>query len=173
VTYVVLTFTVTVLVCLYAMWTASRIDRVQDRCGAARANLDAQLVRRAAAAAALGRDHADRLGDGGEELRRTAAVALASDDESRGMAENDLTRTLRQLPLLQGDPLLAEVAAATRRMVLARHIYNDAVRDTLTLRRRRWPRALRLGASHPLPAYFDVEESTPGQPAGESLPGSG
>jgi hypothetical protein len=41
---------------------------------------------------------------------------------------------------------------------LARRFYNDAVRDTRALRRRRLARLLRLHARHPLPRYFDIDD---------------
>jgi hypothetical protein len=55
-------------------------------------------------------------------------------------------------------PQLADLAVASRRLGVARQVYNDAVRDTLALRQQRLPRALRLGAHHPLPRYFDIAE---------------
>ncbi|MCW2611535.1 MAG: hypothetical protein JWM15_2781, partial [Cryptosporangiaceae bacterium] len=50
-TVVIVSFLVAFVVAAYLTWTAGRVERLHDRCAAARASLDAQLVRRAAAAA--------------------------------------------------------------------------------------------------------------------------
>jgi hypothetical protein len=42
-------------------------------------------------------------------------------------------------------------------VALARRFYNDAVRDTHALRRRRLTRLLRVHASRPLPRFFDID----------------
>jgi hypothetical protein len=161
----VISFLVAFLVTAHITWTAARLTRLHDRCVAARASLDAELVRRAAAAAALARDHAGELGERASLLRAASAAALDSAGQAREVAENDLTRELRQVPWVTTDPVLAAVAAASSRMTLARQIHNDAVRDTLGLRRRRLPRALRLSARRPLPEYFDIDDSAPGRVA--------
>ena len=162
-TYLVLGLLAGVLVVAYVSWTAARLDRLHDRCVAARASLDAQLVRRAAAASALARDHAGALGERAGLLRRAAQLALDAGDDGREVAENDLTRELRHVPWDAADGAMADVAAAASRMMLARHIYNDAVRDTLALRGRRLPRALRLSAGRPWPRYFDIDDTPPGR----------
>ena len=46
-------------------------------------------------------------------------------------------------------------------MALARRFYNDAVRDTVSLRRRRLPRLFRLGGRRPLPAFFEIDDTVP------------
>ena len=46
-------------------------------------------------------------------------------------------------------------------MALARRFYNDAVRDTVSLRRRRLPRLFRLGGAEPLPAFFEIDDTVP------------
>jgi hypothetical protein len=163
VTWLIVSFAVAFLVAAYVTWTAGRLDRLHDRCAAARASLDAQLVRRAAAAAALARDHADELGGRAALLAGAAEAALRADEDGRELAENDLTRELRHLPWTATAPPMGDVATAAARMTLARHIHNDAVRDTLALRWRRLPRALRLSASRPWPRYFDIDDSPPGR----------
>jgi hypothetical protein len=163
VTYLVVSFVAAFLVAAYVTWTAARQDRLHDRCAAARASLDAQLVRRAAAASALARDHAGALGERAALLRSAAEAALDADDDGREVAENDLTRELRHLPWSAAEAPLADVGAVSGRVTLARHIYNDAVRDTLALRRRRLPRALRLSAGRPWPRYFDIDDTPPGR----------
>jgi hypothetical protein len=146
------------VVAAYVTWVAGRIDRLHARVAAAQSALDAQLVRRAAVAAQLAGARRDQLGERAGAIRRAAEASLAAEPDQREAAENDLTRALRRLPLPAGDPLVTELVVASRRLGVARQVHNDAVRDTLTLRRRRLPRALRLGARRPLPAYFDIAE---------------
>ena len=55
--------------------------------------------------------------------------------------------------------LVAELAEAESRVLLARRFHNDAVRDTLALRERRPVRWLRLGGHAPLPTYFEIAET--------------
>jgi hypothetical protein len=164
VAYLIVSFLVAFFAATYVTWTFGRLQRLHDRCAAARASLDAQLVRRAAAAAALGRDHNGALGDRAGLLSSAAEAALRAAEDGREVAENDLTRELRHLPWSGAEPAMADVVEAAARMTLARHIYNDAVRDTLALRWRRVPRALRLGASRPAPRYFDIDDTPPGRP---------
>src|SRR5688500_5562543 len=78
-----------VLVATYVTWTAERVDRLHARAVAAFSALDANLVRRAAAALELGERRADA------ELQATAKAALAAHPDDRELAENDLTRALR------------------------------------------------------------------------------
>ena len=54
--------------------------------------------------------------------------------------------------------IATELADAEHRLVLARRVHNDAVRDTLALRRRRSVRWLRLAGTAPLPSYFEIAE---------------
>jgi hypothetical protein len=139
-------------------WTASRVDRLRDRTAAARSSLDAQLVRRAAALQAL----APTLGpEHGPTLLALAAASLDADDSTREAAENDLSRALRHLPPGADPALLADLTDAARRVALARRFYNDAVRDTVSLRRRRVPRWFRLGGRQPLPTFFEIDDSIP------------
>jgi 8-oxo-dGTP pyrophosphatase MutT (NUDIX family) len=52
--------------------------------------------------------------------------------------------------------LVAELADAETRVLIARRFHNDAVRDTLALRVRRPVRWLRLGGTAPMPTYFEI-----------------
>ena len=54
--------------------------------------------------------------------------------------------------------LVAELADAEARVLLARRFHNDAVRDTLALRERPAVRILRLGGTAALPTYFEIAE---------------
>jgi hypothetical protein len=163
VTAVVVVVTVVALLATWITWTATRLDRLVGRTHAARSALDAQLVRRAAAAQALaihaGRDLGpDLVG----RLHSAARTALDADDGIRESAENDLGRVLAALPGAVDAALLGDLAEAATRVVLARRFYNDAVRDTRALRGRVLPRLLRLGGRRRLPAFFEIDEVTLG-----------
>src|SRR4051812_40518901 len=75
-------------------------------------------------------------------------------------------------PRSTADPVLAELPECARaaacdlevvlvKVALARHFYNDAVRDLLTLRGRRLPRLLHLYGRAKAPAYFEFDSSVP------------
>ena len=151
-----------VLLACYITWTAGRLDRMHARVDAAWAGLDAQLVRRAAAARAL----IPLLPSGPETaaLERTASAALEAGEDGREVVENDLSRALRNAsPLLpvgaETAHAAAELETAASRVLLARSFHNSAVTDTRALRRRRLPRALRLAGHRALPAFFDVDDT--------------
>lgn len=160
---VVVVVTVVVLLATWVTWTATRVDRLHSRVDAARASLDAQLVRRAAAVQAIV-DPADTAlaADLAGRLRTAARAALDAQDATREAAENDLGRALQELPGDRLDPdLVRDLEDAMTRVVLARSFYNDAVRDTRALRGRRVPRLLRLGGRRPLPAFFEIDDTGP------------
>jgi hypothetical protein len=54
----------------------------------------------------------------------------------------------------------SKLADAEQRVVIARRVYHDAVRDTLALRSHRLVRWLRLAGTAPLPRYFEIAEPT-------------
>ena len=150
--WIVAVVAIVVLVATYVTWIASRLDRLHARAAAASGALDAHLVRRAAAAAEL----ADTLGR--SNLRQAARAALDAAPEERELAENDLTRELRRVPVVDGVLTVAGVVETSRRVALTRQVHNDSVRDALAVRRRPLVRLLRLARRHPAPAYFDVDD---------------
>lgn len=144
---------VVVVLAVWVTWTANRIDRLDERVRSARAAMDAQLVRRAAAAQALA-DEQDGLDLGLRAALRTAAHdALVAEDAGREAAENDLGRLLAQVNAAPG--VLRE---ATSRVAMSRRFYNDAVRDLRDLRAQRLPRLFRLGVRRPMPAFFEIDD---------------
>jgi hypothetical protein len=148
-----------------AMRAATRLDRLHVRTDAAWAALDAALYRRAVAASAL---------HGHGALRRAAHAALLAGGPSvREEVENELGRALSALDRCGLEPGCAgRLAEAEQAVVIARRVYNDAVRDTLALRSRRLVRWLRLAGTAPLPRYFEIVE--PALPAyGLELDGAG
>jgi len=156
VAWVVGVVAVVVLVGTYVTWLAARLDRLHLRAAAARRALDAQLVRRAAAAAVL----AEQAETPQDELYLAARAALDAPNGDREAAENDLTRRLRELDLTaaKADPALVEaIDAAGRRLALARQMHTDSVRDAFTLREHRMVRMLGLARRHERPAYFDID----------------
>lgn len=151
-----------VLLACYVTWTAGRLDRLHAGVDARWAALDAQLVRRAAAAKEL----LALLPDGPERMQLgvAAAAAIGAEQQGRETIENDLTRALRAaVPLLPGTAEAARAAAdleaAVTRVGLGRSFYNSAVQGTRAVRRRRLPRALRLAGHRALPTYFDVDDT--------------
>jgi len=167
-TDVVLLVGLVVLVALYVTWTAGRLDRMHARVDAAWAALDAQLVRRAAAARAL----LPHLPPGPEAdtLDELAVAALSAGEHGRDLVENALTRAVRAaVPLLPDAPAamqaLDELEAATSRVLLARSFHNGSVKDTRRLRRRRLPRLLRLAGHRVMPSFFDVDDTAFRPPA--------
>ncbi|MFD7655539.1 NUDIX hydrolase [Actinosynnema sp. NPDC059797] len=144
---------VALLVGPWILGTANRLDRLHVRTDSAWAALDAALARRAvvtrAVAAVCGRPELGAAADEAEGARRP----------DREAAENRLSALLEGLDRSVLAPALAaELADAEQRVVLARRVHNDAVRDTLALRRRRSVRWLRLAGTAPTPAYFEIAE---------------
>ena len=144
---------VVVLIATYVTWTASRVDRLHARAAAAFAALDAQSVRRAAAAIDLG----ERAGLA--EVQTAAKAVLAAHPDDREAAENDLTHALRV-----AEPSDADVDDANRKLVLARQVHTDLVRDALAVRERRLVRLLGLSRRHPAPRFFDIDSPTTEEP---------
>jgi hypothetical protein len=173
----------------YVAATSSRLDRLHARVDAARAALDAQLVRRAAVTLEIAASglldpatsvllasaaHQARAADGAAHRARAADGSAAGD--SREVDESALTGALRATfadaavaVTLADDPsgreLLSELEAATTKVPLGRRFYNDAVRATLAVRRHRVVRWLRLAGRVPAPVFFEMDdESPPGLP---------
>lgn len=143
---------------LWLAATANRLDRLHVRTDAAWAALDAVLARRAvvgrAVAATMRPDEVDA-----DKLRAVAERAEQTERAEREEAENALSLQLAavdrgRLPLA----LTAELLDAEQRVVIARRVHNDAVRDTLGQRRRRVVRWLKLAGTAPQPEYFEIVE---------------
>lgn len=158
--WLVVAVVLVVLLAVWITWTANRIDRLFGRVEAARASLDAQLVRRSASAQALADEDTAALGEPlASRLRVAARDALNAEDATREAAENDLGWVLARLEGAAPDERrLAEVREAATRVGIARRFYNDAVRDLQDLRAQRMPRLLRLGARRPMPGFFEIDD---------------
>ncbi|HEX3779344.1 MAG TPA: NUDIX domain-containing protein [Pseudonocardiaceae bacterium] len=142
----------------YLLRTASRLDRLHVRTDAAWSGLDAALARRAVvtrAIAATGQLDAERV----KALRDAADRAELADRGEREAAENELSALLGDLdPDVLPVGLAEELVEATHRVMLARRVHNDAVRDTRALRQRRVVRWLRIAGTAPHPNYFEIAE---------------
>ena len=149
---------VVLLLAVYVSWTAGRLDRMHARVDASWAALDAQLVRRAAAARALVPLLPGAVAD---ELDAVTHAALEVGEQGRESVENDLSRLLRTaLPQLPPHTDLSELESAGSRVGLARSFHNTAVKDTRALRLRRMPRALRLAGRRRLPEFFEIDDTS-------------
>ncbi len=161
----VLVVVVLALIGAWAFQTANRLDRLHVRYDLSWQALDGALGRRAVAARAVAAEA--YRGAPVAEGRRLVALADAADRaprSTRETVENQLSTALavvdvNRLPA----PLVAELADAEARVLLARRFHNDAVRDTLALRERPAVRLLRLGGHAPLPTYFEIAERAPEQ----------
>ncbi|WNZ12993.1 hypothetical protein [Streptomyces sp. 11x1] len=157
---------------LYLSWTAGRLDRLHARIDAARAALDAQLLRRASVAQELATsgvlDPAASI-----VLYEAAHAARQAEEEQREVAESELSQALRavfadaqQVEVVReapgGEDAANELAQAVRRVPMARRFHNDAVRAARALRRHRKVRWFRLAGHAPFPMAFEMDDEPPG-----------
>jgi len=160
-----------VVVAVYLSWTAGRLDRLHSRLDAARAALDAQLLRRASITQELGTagvlDPASSM-----VLYQAAHAARQAEEEHREVAESELSQALRavfeepaQVEAVReapgGEAALEELAEAVRRVPMARRFHNDAVRAARALRRHRKVRWFRLAGHAPFPLAFEMDDEPP------------
>ncbi|MBV9025724.1 MAG: hypothetical protein JO362_18460 [Streptomycetaceae bacterium] len=160
-----------VLLGLYLSWTAGRLDRLHARIDAARAALDAQLLRRASVAQELATagvlDPAASI-----LLYQTAHAARQAENEHREVAESELSQALRavfaEADAVQavrdapgGPEAASELTAAVRRTPMARRFHNDAVRAARAVRRHRVVRWFRLAGHAPFPLAFEMDDEPP------------
>lgn len=160
-----------VLLGAYLSWTAGRLDRLHARVEAARAVLDAQLLRRSGAA--LDVATGGLLDPASAVLVADAATrARTTESGDREQAESDLTAAL-DAALEDGEYLaklraevgagvaLDELAAACRRVGHARRFHNDTVRAARRLRSKLLVRWLRLHGHAGWPETVEFDDSVP------------
>ncbi|MFC9796329.1 hypothetical protein [Streptomyces sp. NPDC057695] len=160
-----------ILIGVYLSWTAGRLDRLHSRIDAARAALDAQLLRRASVTQELATsgvlDPAASI-----VLYEAAHAARQAEEDHREVAESELSQALRvvfgepeQVELVRDAPggveAAEELAAAVRRVPMARRFHNDAVRAARALRRHRTVRWFRLAGHAPFPLAFEMDDEAP------------
>ncbi|HEU4362198.1 MAG TPA: NUDIX domain-containing protein [Mycobacterium sp.] len=151
---------VLVAVAGWAYQTANRLNRLHVRCDLSWQALDAALARRAVVARAVA---IETSGDetAGKRLAMLAGVAERAPRSARETAENELSAALGLVdPASLPPAMVAELADAEARVLLARRFHNDAVRDTVALGERPLVRLLRLGGTASLPTYFEIAERT-------------
>jgi 8-oxo-dGTP pyrophosphatase MutT (NUDIX family) len=157
------------LVGLWAFQTANRLDRLHVRYDLSWQALDGLLARRAVVARAVAVD-AYAGGPDGKRLAALADAAERAPRTAREAAENELSAALALVdPASLPVALVAELADAEARVLLARRFHNDAVRDTLALRERFSVRVLRLGGTAALPTYFEIAERAQASPREPSV----
>nr|WP_221463057.1 hypothetical protein [Streptomyces olivoverticillatus] len=152
-------------------WTAGRLDRLHSRIDAARAALDAQLLRRASVAQELATagvlDPAASI-----VLYQAAHAARQVEEENREVAESELSQALRAVfaepPQVEavreapgGEESLTELTQAVCRVPMARRFHNDAVRAARAVRRHRVVRWFRLAGHAPFPLAFEMDDEPP------------
>ena len=134
---------VLLLVGAWAYQTANRLNRLHVRYDLSWQALDGALARRAVVARAVAVD-AYGGAPAGKRLAALADAAERAPRQRREAAENDLSAALAMVePSSLPHALVAELADAEARVLLARRFHNDAVRDTLALREQRLVRWLR------------------------------
>ena len=140
--------------------TANRLDRLHVRYDLSWQALDAALGRRAVVARAVAANAFGGPADAAaRQLVARADAAEAAPRRAREACENELSAALALVdPAAAPAGLVAELADAEARVVLARRFHNDAVRDTLALRERRLVRWFRLAGTAALPTYFEIAE---------------
>ncbi|MEP7034286.1 MAG: hypothetical protein ABI662_07320 [Dermatophilaceae bacterium] len=165
---------IAVLIAWYLSYGAARLDRLHSRVEGALSALDAQLVRRAEATLELANsgslDPASAL-----LLAGAASDSLEADAEPhtvREAIESDLTealeaalgeealRNLREDEMVS-EPMLERLAAANKRVQLARRFHNDAVIDVRRVRRKPGVRLFRLAGHAGLPETFEIDDELP------------
>ena len=153
---------------VYVSWRAGRLDRLHARLEAARAALDAALIRRSSVALELA--SSGLLDPATSLLLAGAAHDARSAQTDRELPESDLTRALRAVFAQPGfraslgrtegaEELLTELEGAAHQVFLARKFYNDAVGATREARRRPLARLLRLAGKAPCPEFFEMDDS--------------
>lgn len=154
---------------LWAYSTANRLDRLHVRSDLSWQSLEAALARRAVVARAVGTALPDP--EQGRRLSALADRAERADRSDRERIENELSAALSAVDIDMLRPqLVAELADAEARVLIARRFHNDSVRDTRALRGRRSVRLLHLGGLAPVPAYFEIaERSAPSAATGLDL----
>lgn len=163
---------VILLLGLWLLFTAQRLDRLHARVDAAGAALDAQLVRRSAALLHTAETSTDADGLDGPlrtECERVARAALDVLDVTadaapggRQAVENAVGRMLAEVSLASPGmqpQMVDELREAAARVQVARRFFNDAVRDARRLRVRRRVRLLRLAGHREMPEFFDIDDT--------------
>jgi hypothetical protein len=162
-----------VLAAWYLSATATRLDRLHHRVEVSRATLEAQLVRRAAAAlevaplldpasaiilAAAAGEALDEGRTGDSSLAEPAQSALT---EALAHSLGDAATVARLRALPPASDALDALGEACRRVQLARRFHNDAVTATQRVRRKRMVRWARLAGRAGRPQTVEIDDALP------------
>ena len=146
---------------IWMVWTANRLDKLHLRCEAAKATLDQAAIRRSVAAQELSLSGV--LGDPASTLLvgDAASAAQESTDHHRWLAESDLTAALHLVELPTSGPQAPQLSDAARRLTMARRIHNDVVASTLALRSRRRVSWFHLAGHAKAPSMAAFDDRAP------------
>lgn len=159
---------VMVVVGLWFSWTATRLDQLHHRIDLGGESLSTQLALRSAVVLELvGSGWLDDaasllLADAAQRTRRTPDRQAESDLSQALRAVFAEPATVTALRSEEGGRRLAdELAAACRRVELARRFLNDQVTSTKALRSRRRVRWFSLAGHAPAPDMVDLDDVPP------------
>lgn len=144
----VIILAVVIIIAMWALFTAQRLNSLHIRTDAALAQLEATLDRRAAVVSAL----APELAPLASRAESTELVQGHFDE--RTTRERELSAAITQ----RFDARPALLADAEGRIHLAHRFYNEAVSDTRALRLRPAVKWLRLGGTAKLPEFFELNQ---------------
>lgn len=145
---VVIILALAIVLGMWALYTAQRLNSLHIRTDAALAQLESTLDRRAAVVSAL----APEL-EGIAARAESTELAQGNFDE-RATRERELSAAIQQR--FESRPAL--LADAEGRIHLAHRFYNEAVSDTRALRLRPAVKLLRLGGTAKLPEFFELSQ---------------
>ena len=164
---------VVVLFGFHLSWRATRLDRLHARIETARAALDAALLQRCAVVldvatsgmldpasavilAEAEKEARDLAVDGTLGPQRAAAERDLGEAVKAFLDQPDLREQLCSDPRTadRGMSLLAELEAASHRVIISMQFYNETVAITLRSRERWLARLFRLSGSAPAPTPF-------------------
>lgn len=160
-----------VLLALWLVSTATRLDRMHHRIDVARGRLDAQLLRRSGVtlelAATDALDPASRLVllDAAHRARSSRLEDLEQEESALSQALRAVVGEVDDLAALRQDPgvgpLMEELAHACARVELSRRFHNDAVVSARALRSRRRVRWFRLAGRAAALRTVDLDDVQP------------
>jgi hypothetical protein len=160
-----------VLLALWLVWTANRLDRMHHRIDVARATLDSRLLQRSGATVELASsevlDPPSRLVllDAAHHARNAAEDRFEEAESALSQALRAVFAEAADVRALRSDPsvapLLAELADDCARVELARRFHNDVVVSARALRSRRRVRWLHLAGRASELRAVDLDDVPP------------
>ncbi len=151
---------------IWFSWTATRLDQLHHRIDLGRESLNTQLALRSGTVLEL-------VGSGVLDDAEAVLLSAAAHRARRtpeGQAESELSQVLRAVfgteesgaaVRAEAPELAGELAAACRKVELARRFHNDHVTSARALRSRRRVRWFRLAGHAPEPTTVDLDDAPP------------